>query len=136
MNIQRLISSTPLHVAVGFLAMGGWAVFANVEHGIRAMLVAGLVQGLISGALTFGLKYSVDWMRPRLSRGLGYWVPPLGAICGSALLLVVTHWLSGTPEIAMTIAVPLGVSLSYIFTYNILRQHRESPKISKKDVHD
>ena len=82
MNIQRLISSTPLHVAVGFLAMGGWAVFANAEHGTRAMLVAGLVQGLISAALTFGLKYCVDWMRPRLSRGIGYWVPPLVAVCG------------------------------------------------------
>lgn len=116
--------------------MGGWAVFANAGHDIRAMLLAGFVQGLISGALTFGLKYSVDRMRPRFSRGLGYWAPPLVAICGSALLLVAAHWLSGTPEIAMTIAVPLGVSLSYIFTYNILRQHRENSKIITKEAHD
>ncbi|SMC79904.1 hypothetical protein [Primorskyibacter flagellatus] len=118
------MSSTPLHVAVGFLAMGGWAVFANAGHGLRAMLLAGLVQGLISGALTLGLKRSVDWMRPRMARGPGYWVPPLIAICGSALLLVLTHWLSDTPEIAATIAVPLGVSLSYIFAYNIQCQYR------------
>lgn len=104
--------------------MGGWAVFANAGHGLRAMLLAGLVQGLISGALTLGLKRSVDWMRPRMARGPGYGVPPLIAVCGSALLLVTVHWLSGTPEIAATMAVPLSVSLSYIFTYNILRQCR------------
>ena len=124
MNIPRLMGSTPLHVTVGFLAMGCWAIFANASHGLRAMLLAGLVQGLISGALTLGLKRSVDWMRPRMARTPGYWVPPLLAVGGSALLLVTAHWLSGTPEIAATIAVPLGVSLSYIFTYNILRQRR------------
>lgn len=127
MNIPRLMASTPLHVTVGFLAMGGWAVFANAGHGLRAMLLAGLVQGMISGALTLGLKRSIDWMRPRMARGAGYWAPPLIAICGSALLLVTAHWLSGTREIAVTVAVPLGVSLSYILSYNILRQCRARP---------
>ncbi|MCQ0090792.1 hypothetical protein FGD77_03285 [Roseovarius sp. M141] len=116
------MASTPLHVALGFAAMGGWAMWANAAHGPRAMLLAGLVQGAISGALTLGLKRSVDWMRPRFQRAPGYWAPPLIAICGSALLLVTAHGLAGTPEIAATIAVPLAVSVSYIFAYNILRQ--------------
>lgn len=133
--MSRLMASNPLHVAVAFLAMGGWAVFANAGHGLRAMLLAGLVQGLISGALTLGLKRSVDWMRPRMARGPGYWVPPLIAISGSALLLVLVHWLSDTPEIAATVVVPLGVSLSYIFAYNILRQCREGPESDRKEAH-
>ncbi|WP_412074319.1 hypothetical protein [Tritonibacter mobilis] len=135
MNIPHLMAATPLHVAVGFLTMGGWAVFANAGSGLRVMLLAGLVQGLISGGLTLGLKRSVDWMRPRMARGLGNWMPPLIAICGSAFLLVIAHWLSGTPEIAATIAVPLGVSLSYIFTYNILRQRRAYPTSGRKENH-
>lgn len=135
MNIQRFITSTPLHVAFAFLAMGGWAVYANSGFGLRAMLLAGLVQGLISGALTLGLKRSVDWMRPRMARGPGYWVPPLLAICGSALFLVSAHWLAGTPQIAATVAVPLGVSFSYIFAYNVLRQNRAGPEFHKKEPH-
>ncbi|WP_207768735.1 hypothetical protein [Pelagivirga sediminicola] len=124
MTLARLMASTPLHVAVGVAAMGGWAAFANAAHGPRAMLLAALVQGAISGLLTLGLKRSVDWMRPRLRRLLGYWVPPLAAICGSALLLVTAHLAAGTPEVGHTVAVPLAVSLCYIFAYNILRQHR------------
>lgn len=127
------MASTPLHVAAGFIAMGSWAIFANSGHGLRAMLAAGLVQGLVSGTLTLGLKRSVDWMRPRMARGLGYCVPPLLAICGSAILLVSAHWLSGTPEIARTIAVPLGVSLLYILAYNILRQNHTWSKSDKKE---
>lgn len=133
--MRRLMTSTPLHMAVGFLAMGGWAVFANANYGLRAMLLAGLVQGLISGALTLGLKRSVDWMRPRMARGFGYWAPPLIAICGSALLLVLAHWLGDTPEIATTIVVPLGVSLSYIFAYNVLRQYQAGPVSEVKEAH-
>lgn len=133
--IARLMASTPVHVAVGFLAMGGWAVFANAGHGTRAMLLAGLVQGMISGALTLGLKRSVDWMRPRMARGPGYWLPPLVAISVSALLLVSAHWLCGTPQIAATISVPLCVSLSYIFAYNILRQSRAGRRPDRKDPH-
>ncbi|MCR6644022.1 MAG: hypothetical protein NVV62_05605 [Terricaulis sp.] len=55
---QWAAQSTLAHVAFGFLAMGGWALFANREHPLEAMLLAGLVQGTISGLLTLGLKNS------------------------------------------------------------------------------
>lgn len=115
--------------------MGGWAVFVSASHSLHAMLLAGLVQGLISGALTLGLKRSVDWMRPCMSRGPESWVPPLIAICGSALLLVSAHWLSDTPQIAATVTVPLGVSLSYLFADNILRHCRKGPELDRKEAH-
>ncbi len=124
MSFARLATSTPVHVACGFAAMGGWAIYANAAHGVRAALLAGLVQGAISGALTLGLKRSVDWMRPRMRGFLAYVAPPLIAGICSAMLLILGHGLSGTPEIWMTIAVPLIVSFSYIFAYNILRQRR------------
>ncbi|MFX0542245.1 hypothetical protein ACEWPM_010995 [Roseovarius sp. S4756] len=122
MSLRRLAASTPVHVAIGFAAMGGWAVWANAAHGAGPALLAGLVQGAISGALTLGLKQSVDWMRPRMRGPLAYVAPPLIAVICSALILITAHGLAGTPEIWTTIAVPLAVSFSYIFAYNILRQ--------------
>ncbi len=104
--------------------MGGWAVWANAGHGMRAALLAGLVQGMLSGALTLGLKRSVDWMRPRFAGLLAYTLPPIIAGGCSAVLLITSHLLAGTPEVLATIAVPLIVSLTYIFAYNILRQCR------------
>ena len=124
MIIARLAACTPVHVAVGFAAMGGWAVWVNAGHGMRAALLAGLVQGALSGALTLGLKRSVDWIRPRIAGLLAYVLPPMIAGGCSAMLLVGAHLLSGTPELLATIAVPLAMSLSYIFAYNILRQSR------------
>ena len=124
MSASRFAGSTPVHVAIGFCLMGAWGVWANAAHGTGAALLAGLVQGSISGGLTFGLKRAVDWMRPRMRGVPAYVVPPLIAVTCSGLLLILAHRLAGTPELWMTIAVPLIVSSSYVFSYNILRQYR------------
>jgi mannose/fructose/N-acetylgalactosamine-specific phosphotransferase system component IIC len=124
MSLARLAASTPVHVACGFAAMGGWAIWANAGHGMRAALMAGLVQGALSGALTLGLKRSVDWMRPRMAGLAAYLLPPAVAAGCSTMLLVLAHLAAGTPEVAVTVAVPLAVSVTYIFAYNILRQRR------------
>lgn len=129
--LSAALKSTSLHVAFAFVAMGGWAIFANSTHPMPKALLAGLVQGSISAALTLFLKRTVDWMRPRFSHGAGHVAPALIASLASAMLLVTAHLLAGTPEVARTIAVPLLVSASYIFTYNFLSQHR-----SKDTPHD
>jgi hypothetical protein len=121
--LASALKSTAVHVAFAFVAMGGWAVYANAAHPMPKPLLAGLVQGSMSAVLTLLLKRSVDWMRPRFPQIAGYAAPALIASLASAALLICAHMLAGTPEIAKTIAVPLTVSATYIFTYNILRQH-------------
>lgn len=106
------------HVAFAFLAMGGWAVFANRAHPLGEALQAGLVQGAISGLLTLGLKKFLEWLNARLS---GLWAlvaPPLITASIILAILVGAHTLAGTPEIAATIAVPFTVSTSYAIIYN------------------
>jgi len=95
-------------------------VFANSEHGSIAALGSGAVQGCVSALLTLFLKRTVDWLRPRFRDPLAYFTPALIASIGSLLLLFTAHTIANTPEIAATIAVPLVVSASYIFSYNIL----------------
>ncbi|HRE44114.1 MAG TPA: hypothetical protein PKY87_09105 [Terricaulis sp.] len=121
---QWAAQSTVAHVAFGFLFMGGWALFANREHALPAMLLAGLVQGTISGLLTLGLKKFLEWQNARLKGSAALIVPP--AITASTIfaILVSAHTLAGTPALWATIAVPFTVSTSYAILYN-LRLSRE-----------
>lgn len=110
--------SSLLHVAVAFVLMGGWAVFANSAHPMPAPLIAGAVQGALSGLITFGLKRLIERVSRRFSGLGGLVVPPLAAFAVSATLLTLLHVASGTPEIATTIAVPLTVSTGYAALYS------------------
>lgn len=111
-------TSTVAHVGFGFLAMGGWAVFANRNHPLADALLAGLVQGTISGLLTLVLKKFLEWLNARLRGMAALIVPPLITASSILVILVSAHWAAGTPEIAATIAVPFTVSTSYAIIYN------------------
>lgn len=117
-------SSTAVHVAFGFLAMGAWAVFANRHHPLDQSLLAGLVQGTISGLLTLVLKKFLEWFNARLRGVMALVLPPLVTASSILTILVTAHTLAGTPEVLATIAVPFTVSTSYAILYN-LRLWRE-----------
>jgi len=116
--MQRLIKSSLVHVAFGFLLMGGWALFANRAHGLQAAWLPALAQGTLSGALTGGLKKTLEWLDGKIS-GVAAFVLPPALTAGSILaLLVLVHTLIGTPELVATIAFPWSVSTLYAFIYN------------------
>lgn len=116
--MQRLLKSSLVHIAFGFLAMGGWALFANREHGLAGAWLPALVQGTLSGALTGVLKKTLEALDGRLQGALAWAVPP-AITAGSILaLLAVVHTAIGTPEVIATIAVPWSVSTLYAIIYN------------------
>jgi len=112
-------------VGFAFVAMGGWALFANRAHGSGAILPA-LAQGTLSGAITFGLKRVLEALAARLTGAAAYVVPPLATASAILALLVTVHTLIRTPEIAATIAVPWSVSSLYaiIYTAVLVRERR------------
>ncbi len=112
-------SSTLAHVAFGFLAMGGWAFFANRHHPLDQALTAALVQGAISGALTLVLKKALEWMSSRMRGAAALIAPPIITAASILAILTTAHTAAGTPEIAATIAVPFTVSTSYAILYNL-----------------
>lgn len=127
---QWAASSTPFHVAFGFVLMGGWAMFANRDHTLPDMLRAGLVQGLISGTLTLFLKKGLERMSAMFfnarqsDEGQGRYiaalfVPPLVTASCIFLVLFTAHTLAQTPEIAATISFPFAVSTTYAVLYNL-----------------
>lgn len=116
-----LAGRTWVHVIVGAVLMGGWAMLANKMHPASDMIQAGAVQAALSGILTACLKTIAD----RLRRVVPHWtLAALGALLVSATLLLTTHHLAGTPEILVTVFVPLLVSGTYIFTYCYLGRER------------
>lgn len=116
--VRRLAQSSAIHVLFAFVAMGGWAVFANSSHLLQRALFAGLVQGALSAGLTFFLKTVIERLAKQFKGRAGLWAPPLIACLASTAVLISIHALSGTPEILKTIAVPLTVSTTYAAVYN------------------
>jgi len=126
--MQRLMKSSLVHVAFGFLLMGGWAFFANRAHGWQGAWAPALAQGIVSGALTGALKKTLEALDGRIAGPLAFVIPP-AVTAGSILaLLVLVHRLIGTPELVATIAFPWSVSTLYAIVYNagLVRARRRS----------
>ena len=118
-----------MHVAVAFVGMGGWALFANRAHGAGAIGPA-LAQGTMSGLITLGLKRALEAFASRLSGWTAYVLPPLLTASVILAVLIGVHRLIGTPEIAATIAVPWSVSTLYaiLYTAALARGRRGKPR--------
>jgi hypothetical protein len=122
-KLNALARSTAVHVALAFLAMGGWAAFANREAGPDRALIAGLVQGGLSGAITLGLKRFLEASSVRL-HGVCAFIGPPAASCAVILaVLVAAHLAAGTRHIWATISIPYAVSSTYawVYTWTIAR---------------
>lgn len=106
------------HVGFAFLAMGGWALFANSGHGLGAAWAPALSQGVMSGLITLVLKRALEAMSKRFRGFFAYIAPPLITASAVLALLVAVHRLIGTPEVLRTIAVPWSVSTLYAVIYS------------------
>lgn len=115
---MRAARNSAVHMAVAFLAMGGWAVYANAAHPMPRPLIAGVAQGCVSALITLFLKQMLEALSQRLANLAALALPPIAAVLCSVALLLTIHGAAGTPEILRTIAVPLTVTAVYAATYN------------------
>jgi hypothetical protein len=119
-RLQSFARSSATHVAFAFLAMGGWAVFANHTHGPERAAIAGLAQGTVSGLLTLGLKRFLEAAAARLHDLWAAILPPAITCAVVLAILLAVHHLAGTPNVWATISVPYAVSSSYAWIYSAL----------------
>ena len=117
MSLAKLARASGTHAAFAFLAMGGWALFANRAHGAAALGPA-LAQGALSGAITLVLKRTLEALVARLRGPVAYVLPPLATASVIVATLAGVHLAIGTPEIEATIAVPWSVSTLYAILYS------------------
>lgn len=116
--LKTLAKSSLVHVAFGFLLMGGWALFANSGHGLEKAWLPALVQGTISGLLTGALKKTLEALDGNIPGPMAYVLPPALTAGTILALLFGVHSLIGTPEVVRTIAFPWTVSTLYAIVYN------------------
>jgi TRAP-type C4-dicarboxylate transport system permease small subunit len=114
--MSRILRSSLVHAAFGFLLMGGWTLWANRAHGLA--WVPALAQGLLSAGLTALLKKTLERLDGRFAGVVALALPP--AITAGAILATLTlvHRLIGTPELLATIAFPWTMSTLYAIAYN------------------
>ena len=104
--------------ALGLVAYGGWAVFANYDHGIAVALRSGAVQGSYSFALTLTMTLLTEWLHGTLSSPR--WRAPMTIAVVCALMLSTAygiHAVAGTPEIWMTILPGFAIGCVYTTVY-------------------
>ena len=122
-GLQRLreavAGNTYVHVAFAFIVMGGWAAFANRDHSLPQIVLAGVVQGTISALLTLGLKKFLESFRGPGKDAAARVVPPQMTASAILIILYAAHTLANTPEIWTTIAFPFTVSTTYAILYNL-----------------
>ncbi len=112
------------HMAVGFVLMGVWAMWANRSHQMPAPLIAGVVQGTLTALITGLLKAIMDGLFDRTSGLAALILPPVAAAATSVTVLSVVHKIVGTPEVWLTLAVPSTVATIYGVIYTATRWNR------------
>jgi hypothetical protein len=122
------MKSSLVHMAFGFLLMGGWALFANRAHGLEAAWLPAVAQGVVSALLTGVIKRALEWMDGRVAGPLAFVLPPIATALGVVITLTAVHSLIGTPELVATIAFPWSLSTLYAFIYNaaLVRVRRQA----------
>jgi hypothetical protein len=116
--MAALLRSSLLHMAFGFVLMGGWALWANWSHGWSEAWPSALAQGTASALLTAFIKKTLEALGGRLAGPAAYAAPPLVTAASVLAILVAVHALVGTPEIVRTIAFPWTFSTLYAVIYN------------------
>lgn len=118
-----------LNSVAALLAYGGWAVFANYEHGMQAWLTAGIVQGCYAFAATYSITSVAQWIYIKAGRGKTGIAAGFGASFLVMLSLPLTiHTLVHTPDIWETILPGLVWGSIYLIGYLYLKEIQEKKK--------
>ena len=92
---------TALAAAIGY---GGWAVYANYEHGLHVWAMAGAVQAVYAFFATLCITHVARWVFFKYNCG---WSGVLAGFVMSFIVMMIipmsVHYLVGTPNIWQTI---------------------------------
>lgn len=88
-----------------FLLWGGWSFYINTQHGsLKNGLISGLGQGVFSFVMTLFIVYLIEKQFHYFNHDYAKMLLPLIlTVCISASLLVLMHFILGTPSILYTL---------------------------------
>lgn len=106
-------------MALAFVVYGGWAAFANHDHGLLVAARSFTVQGASSATTTLLMGGVIEALRARIGGGfLRGIAASVAATAAAACFHVSLHLLARTPEIARTVAPSVLVGFAFALTYS------------------
>jgi len=113
--------SVYLTAVAAAIVYGGWAVFANYEHGVHAWAMAGVIQGVYAFISTFCVTQLAKGVFAKCGGGVRGLMT--GFTVSFLLMLAIpvgVHFVAGTPDILETILPGLVWGSVYLMGVLIL----------------
>ena len=128
-NLSQKKRAALLTAVAAALGYGGWAVYANYEHGTHAWLMAGLVQASYAFCSTFVVTYVAQRTFTKYDCGIkGVCAGFVASFVVMLAIPLLVHNLVGTPDIWQTI-LP-GLIWGSIYLLGVLISLQSSQKKS------
>jgi len=133
-NINYSTLLTALAAAIGY---GGWAIYANYEHGTQAAVMAGGIQGTYAFFSTLSITHVARWVFLKYNCAIRGTLAGFTAsfIVMLALPLIV-HNLAGTQNIWQTILPGLIWGSIYLISFLIMLDIKLRVPSTKKNSND
>lgn len=126
----RWLMGSPIGAALGALAYGAWAVYANLDGGTALALRAGALHWATSATLTFTSAAAMRGAYARTRTQTGGAVAAFsGGMVYTYAALIIVHTVNGSPHIWLTLAPGLIPTILFCVTYAALlaRERRPEP---------
>jgi len=126
---------TALAAAIGY---GGWAVFANFEHGMHAWMMAGVIQGAYAFVSTLSITHIARWVFLKCNCAIKGIIT--GFIASFIVMLALplgVHSIAGTPDLWQTILPGLIWGSIYLMGFLVSLDFKlriEPARAEKKNV--
>jgi len=102
--MAQLTSSTLFTALAAAVGYGGWAVYANYEHGVHAWAMAGSIQAIYAFVSTLSITHVARWTFIKYKCGIrGVLVGFLMSFIVMLAIPLSVHNFFGTPDILQTI---------------------------------
>ncbi|MCR9213293.1 MAG: hypothetical protein NXI13_06210 [Proteobacteria bacterium] len=113
---------------LAFFLWGGWALYANAEHGTVSQLVAAATQGTMSLLITlFILRMITGFKAHQAFKQRSKYLPGIVTFLITSSGLIGVHLVMQTPNIAATTLPPLSVALIFcLYTCHKLSTQQDS----------
>jgi hypothetical protein len=120
--------SALLAATAAAIIYGGWAIYANFEHGAHAWGMAGIVQATYAFVSTLTITHIAHWVFLKSNGGLrGVITGFIASFIVMAAIPVTIHNIAATPDILQTILPGLIWGSGYLLAF-LIATHKNHQK--------
>ncbi len=119
-----LINNKIFHGIIAFFLWGGWALYANWQHGFQSSMTSAVAQGILSFCITNFMAICMEFLFAKSEKPMLQFCYAVFGTCALQLsMLIGVHVIVKTPELVTTVLPAAIVAFSYsiFYTINLMR---------------